>query len=184
MWLLLVVVGLVAGLGHAQVISLEKCPEFIPKVDFQVERYLGKWFEIARFPNTYEIGQRCNYAEYSDNGDGTVKVHNGGLNADGVFTEIFGYVEQTDVPGALLLHLDGVPFVGQYNVLETDYTNYATVYTCTDIFGISHVEQAWILARTPSPTPQALQNAFAAFAKWGINTEPFLYTAQEDCANL
>lgn len=40
-------------------------------------------------------------------GDGTVGVHNAGLDVNGTYTEIFGYVEPTDVPGALLLHLDG-----------------------------------------------------------------------------
>ncbi|XP_071522366.1 apolipoprotein D-like [Panulirus ornatus] len=177
MWLLLLLVGL----GHAQVISIGKCPEFIPKVDFQVERYLGKWYEIGRYPTVDEYGQSCNFAEYSDKGDGTVKVHNGGLNADGVFTEIFGYVEQTDVPGALLLHLDGVPFVGNYNVLETDYTTYASVFSCVDILGVTHAEEAWILGRGRSLSQQEMDTALAAFAKWGINTKPFLSTPQDGC---
>ena len=36
---------------------------------------------------------------------------------------------------------------GDYRVLDTDYKNYAVVYSCTDIFGVAKVEMAWILSR-------------------------------------
>lgn len=176
----LVVMCVMVALSQAQVLPGE-CPEFVPKEDFDVEQYLGKWYEIMRVETRYELNQVCNYAEYTDRGDGTVGVHNAGLEADGTMTEIFGYVEPSDVSGALLLHLDGVPFVGDYNVLETDYVTYTSVFSCGPVPLLGHVEQAWILARKPSLTEDELNTALSAFAKWGINTEKYHVTDQEGC---
>ncbi|KAK7070464.1 hypothetical protein SK128_004980 [Halocaridina rubra] len=170
------------SLSQAQEIEPEGCPEFTPKTDFEIPPYLGKWIEIARFVTPEQAGQTCNYAEYSDNGDGTVGVHNAGLEADGSFTEIFGYVEPTEVPGALILHLDGVPVSGSYNVLATDYETYTSVYSCVGILGIGHVEQAWILARNSTLAQEDLDTALAGFSKWGIDTTKFTYTSQDACS--
>ncbi|KAK8396796.1 hypothetical protein O3P69_005035 [Scylla paramamosain] len=165
--LLLCVAGF--GLCLGQVLKPGKCPEFTSKTDFEVQ------------PD--EEGQTCNYAEYSDNGDGTVGVHNAGLDADGTFTEIFGYVELTDVPGSLALHLDGVPFVGKYDVLETDYETYTSVYSCVDFLGLGYMDQAWVLGRHVL-SEEELSLALSAFTRWGIDTSSFEYTPQTDCSGL
>ncbi|XP_050732469.1 apolipoprotein D-like [Eriocheir sinensis] len=179
--LLLCVAGF--GLCLGQVLKPGACPEFIPKTDFEVPPYLGKWLEIARFATKDQEGQTCNYAEYSDNGDGTVGVHNAGLEENGTYTEIFGYVETTDVPGALALHLDGVPVVGSYNVLETDYVAYTSVYSCITVIGGFHADQAWVLARHLL-TDQELEVALSAFSRWGIEVDRFIFTPQNDCSGL
>jgi len=170
------------GLSSSQEISPGSCPEFTTKTDFEVEPYLGKWIEIQRFATEDQKGQTCNYADYSDNGDVTVGVHNAGLKPDGTFTEIFGYVEPSDVPGALLLHLDGVPVVGDYNVLDTDYDTYTSVYSCVSLFGLGHVEQAWILARNSTLSTEQLEVAHGAYTKFGVSIESFISTPQDSCA--
>ncbi|XP_066987843.1 apolipoprotein D-like [Macrobrachium rosenbergii] len=177
----LLIFSLIVGVTWAQGIVPGPCPDFIPMTDFTVKPYLGKWFEIARVPMVFEYGQTCNYAEYTDRGDGTVGVHNAGLDADGTFTEIFGFVETTEVPGALALHLDGVPFTGSYNVLDTDYENYTTVYSCQNFLGLGHMDQAWILGRRNTLTLEEMETAMRAFEKWGIDTQRFVKTIQEPC---
>ncbi|XP_050732470.1 apolipoprotein D-like [Eriocheir sinensis] len=171
------------GLCLSQELKPGACPEFTPKTDFEVTPYVGRWEEIARFPTKYEEGQLCNYAEYGDNGDGTVSVHNAGLEANGTFTEIFGYAELTDVPGSLALYLDGVPFAGSYNVLGTDYVTYTSVYSCLDVLGGRHIDQAWVLARHLL-TDQELEVAFSNFIRWGIDISSFELTNQLNCINL
>jgi len=170
----------VLALVHGQVITPGKCPEFVTKDPFEIPPYLGTWYEIQKFANVDQLGSTCNYAEYSDNGDGTVGVHNAGLDADGNVSEIFGYVEESDIPGRLLLHLDGVPVVGDYNVLDTDYVTWTAVYSCGNILGAS-VEQAWILARDNILTPEQLNEAFAAYTKWGIDISHMSVSPQENC---
>ncbi|KAK4300684.1 hypothetical protein Pmani_027137 [Petrolisthes manimaculis] len=181
--LLVSLLCLVLGVCVAQDLVPGRCPEFVPMVDFEIPPYLGKWYEIARFTTEDQMGQTCNYAEYSDNGDGTVGVHNAGLEADGNFTEIFGYVEPTEVSGALILHLDGVPVAGDYNVLATDYTTYTSVFSCVNVLGF-HVEQAWVLAREPSISQEMLDTAYSAYTQWGVNVDNFQRTPQDNCVYL
>ena len=51
-----------------------------PVKNFQAEKYLGKWYEIARFDNVFEKGMTSVYAEYSLNPNGSIKVVNSGIN--------------------------------------------------------------------------------------------------------
>ncbi|XP_064104633.1 apolipoprotein D-like [Macrobrachium nipponense] len=169
------------GTVPPQAIVPGHCPSFNPMTDFTVEYYLGKWYEIARFPMPYETGQTCNYAEYSDRGDGTAGVHNAGLDANGNLVEIFGFVEPTSQQGTLALHLEGVPFVGTYNVLDTDYDSYAAVYSCQEFLGVGHIDQAWILGREKTLTLEEMVVALNAFDTWGIDTKKFIKTMQEPC---
>ena len=56
-----------------------KPANIIPVKNFQADKYLGKWYEIARFDNSFEKGMTNVYAEYSLNSDGTIKVVNSGI---------------------------------------------------------------------------------------------------------
>ncbi|CAL4144119.1 unnamed protein product, partial [Meganyctiphanes norvegica] len=178
--LLYVVSAALACVTHVQVIKPGKCPEFVTKDPFDIPPYLGMWYEITKFANIDQLGTTCNYAVYSDNGDGTVGVHNAGLDAEGNVSEIYGYVEESDIPGRLLLHLNGVPVVGDYNVLDTDYETWTAVYSCGNLLGVS-VEQAWILARNSTLTEEQRADVLAAYTKWGIDITHFTDTPQDDC---
>ncbi|XP_068208875.1 apolipoprotein D-like [Palaemon carinicauda] len=179
--MIFLILSFFVGASLGQDILPGSCPEFITKTDFTTEPYLGKWFEIARIPQQFQQGQVCNYAEYTDRGDGSVGVHNAGLEEDGSFTEIFGYAKPTEVPGSLALYLDGVPFAGRYEVLETDYETYASVYSCLEILGIGHINQGWILGRNSALSPEELQTAKGQFDKWGIDSNALAMTQQEPC---
>lgn len=74
-----------------------------------------------------------------------------------------------------------VPVVGDYNVLDTDYEGYASVYSCQALLGLGHVEQAWILARTPALEQNKIDAAAAAFTNFGIDVNQFMATPQENC---
>lgn len=76
-----------------------------------------------------------------------------------------------------------VPFTGVYDVLETDYETYSSVYSCVNLIGDRRMEQAWVLARR-SLTNQELELALSVFIHWGIDVETFVYTPQDDCSEL
>lgn len=73
--------------------------------------------------------------------------------------------------------------MGSYNVLETDYVTYASVYSCLDVLGDRRADQAWVLARRLLTTEE-LDIALENFIKWGIDISSFEFTNQEDCADL
>jgi apolipoprotein D and lipocalin family protein len=62
-------------------ISCSSIPENAkPVQNFESTKYLGKWFEIARFDFRFERNMSHTTAEYSLNSDGTIKVVNSGYN--------------------------------------------------------------------------------------------------------
>ena len=71
----------VAGLTFLMFTSCAKMPKGAePVKNFQKEKYLGKWYEIARLDFKYERDLNNTTATYSLNDDGTIKVDNQGYN--------------------------------------------------------------------------------------------------------
>lgn len=66
---------IVTSLFHGHSVKTPAMP------DFNLERYLGEWHEIARLENWFESGLRKVYARYDHGEDGTVSVTNGGYDA-------------------------------------------------------------------------------------------------------
>uniref|UniRef100_A0A8C6LE73 Apolipoprotein D n=1 Tax=Nothobranchius furzeri TaxID=105023 RepID=A0A8C6LE73_NOTFU len=143
------VILLFALAADAQVIMPGRCPNAAVQEKFDAARYLGKWFEIQRLPNSFQLGHCCT-ATYSLESAGVVGVLNRELLANGTISEINGIAK----PIFLFSHTDAPP--SPYWVLSTDYDSYALVYSCTDL-GVIHVDFTWILSRTPTLPEETLQ---------------------------
>jgi apolipoprotein D and lipocalin family protein len=114
--------------------------------DFELDRYLGTWYEIARLDHRFERGLSHVTATYSLRDDGGVTVVNRGFEAaKGAWDEATGkayFVGETDV-GRLKVSFFG-PFYGAYNIIELDKNNYEyAMVTGPD------TDYLWILARSP-----------------------------------
>ncbi len=75
----------VVGVSSA-VFSWGRCPDVQVKSDFVVDRYLGTWYQIARYPVGYESDEaRCTTAVYSYSQDvpGAIDVCNSNIQPDG-----------------------------------------------------------------------------------------------------
>ncbi|MBR2514739.1 MAG: lipocalin family protein [Halomonas sp.] len=116
-----------------------------PVTDFELNRYLGKWYEIARLDHSFERGLDCVTADYSLRSDGGVRVINRGYNLDEQeWNEAEGrayFIDEESV-GRLKVSFFG-PFYGGYNVLELDDD-----YQWALVSGPNR-RYLWILARTP-----------------------------------
>ena len=114
--------------------------------DFELDRYLGSWYEIARLDHRFERGMSNVTANYSMRDDGGVKVTNRGYEvAKGEWNDATGkayFVGDTDV-GQLKVSFFG-PFYGGYNIIELDENNYQ--YALVAGPDRSYL---WILARSP-----------------------------------
>ena len=64
-----------------------------------LKRYLGKWFEIARYPKWFQSGCDSATAEYTPKKDGTIKVVNTCLRGDGSSRSIEGVASPVDAKG-------------------------------------------------------------------------------------
>lgn len=105
-----------------------------------VRKYLGQWFEIARFDHSFERGVYFPKAEYSMNADGTIKVTNSGIKNGKTHISI-GKAKLTDTVGLFRVSFFG-PFYSDYRVmmLSDDY-QYALV-------GSKSKKYLWILSRS------------------------------------
>ena len=112
-------------------------------------RYLGKWYEIARFDHSFERDMHYAKATYTLNDDGTIKVVNAGIRK-GKFKQSVGKAKLTARPGLLRVSFFG-PFYSDYRVLMVaDDYSYALV-------GSGSRDYLWILSRTPS-LPDSILN--------------------------
>jgi len=123
----------------------------VAAVDLQ--RYLGRWYEIARFPNTFQDGRgrRCvqTTATYGLRPDGQISVENRCLDAADGNREISASGRAYVVEGSNNARLRVTffwPFYGDYWVigLDPDY-RWAVV-------GAPGRDYLWILSRTPTMT--------------------------------
>ena len=117
-----------------------------PVENFQLERYLGKWYEIARLDHSFERGLTRVTAEYSLWDDGGVRVMNRGYSAiENRWKEAEGkaYFVRGSDQGYLKVSFFG-PFYGAYIVFELDHKNYQYSLVCGP-----DKSYLWILARAP-----------------------------------
>jgi len=144
--------------------------------DFEINRYLGTWYEIARLDHRFERGLNNISATYTLRDDGGVNVLNKGWNqADNEWEQAEGkayFVEKPD-KGRLKVSFFG-PFYGGYNIIELDKKDYAySMVTGPD------KSYLWILARTRQ-LPQATLDALIEKAKQlGFATDKLIFVNQD-----
>lgn len=134
-----------------------------------LNRYLGKWYEIYRVPNRFEDADcRTVTAEYSLRSDGHVKVLNTCLKADkqNEATGIAKVIEGTN--NAKLKVSFFRPFYGDYWILDLA-TDYSWV-----LIGEPSGKYFWILARDKTLNPILESELLAKAEKLGYNRKDFL----------
>jgi len=148
-------------------------PENVKPVDhFSLERYLGKWYEIARLDQPFERGLNRVTADYSLRGDGGIRVLNRGYSArENAWKEAEGkayFVNESD-RGYLKVSFFG-PFYGSYVVFELDHENYQYSLVCGP-----DKSYLWILARTPEIKKDIKDKLVAKAAALGFDTGKLIF---------
>ncbi|MFT6404428.1 MAG: apolipoprotein D and lipocalin family protein [Marinomonas primoryensis] len=148
-----------------------------PVTQFQLERYLGTWYEIARQDHAFEEGLSNVTATYSMRDDGGVAVSNRGYSADDKeWREATGrayFVNSSDV-GHLKVSFFG-PFYGAYVIFELDKKDYQYAMVSgpnRDFF--------WLLSRTPTMPKDVKQRLFAKAEKLGFQMEKLVNVVQTE----
>ncbi|MDX1594883.1 MAG: lipocalin family protein [Gammaproteobacteria bacterium] len=140
-------------------------PEGVEPVrGFEVERYLGRWYEIARLDHRFERGLSRVTAEYSRRDDGGLRVVNRGYDAEsGTWQEAVGkaYLLGPDDIGSLKVSFFG-PFYGGYHVIALD-----TDYRWAMVSGWTH-DYLWLLSREPRLDPDVRRRLVARAREAGF----------------
>ncbi|HOX99826.1 MAG TPA: lipocalin family protein [Smithellaceae bacterium] len=151
-------------------------PGVTPVDGFQLERYLGKWYEIARLDHSFERGLSSVSAEYSLRPDGGVRVVNRGYVAgEGRWKEAKGravFVNRPD-QGFLKVSFFG-PFYGSYVIMELDRKNYGWALVCGP-----NRSYLWILARSTTLEEETKNRLIAKAAALGFETDKLIYVRHD-----
>jgi apolipoprotein D and lipocalin family protein len=145
-----------------------------PVSGFELERYLGRWYEIARLDHRFERGLSHVTADYRRLPDGRIEVINRGYDAArGEWRQARGVARFQGSPGVGSLEVSFFgPFYGAYNVLvlAPDY-RYALVAG-------PNLDYLWILAREPQLDRATLDGLLARAKAWGFATEALIHVDQ------
>ena len=163
-------------------ISWGSCPAFSYELkSFNTEDYLGKWYEIARHNSTPFQKGDCTTATYTLNQDKNINVKNEEL-IDGKPSSAQGVGTKTSDPFRLQISFGNgfmaKLFKGDYRVVDTDYTSYSLVYSCSDFFFVKF-QFVWIISREPVMNQETLTKLLNEMqTKFGITKEELRFTNQ------
>lgn len=144
--------------------------------NFDLSKYLGKWYEIARYDTWFEKDMDRTQAFYSLNEDGTVRVENSGydFNKNKWKTSVGkakfrGYKDVGDLKVSFF-----GPFYSDYTILalDSEYKYSLVVGNTTDYL--------WILSRTKT-IPEDVKNQFLSMAReFGFDTAKLVWVNQNN----
>ena len=176
----LIKISIPLSLGILGLMILNACSAGIPEganaiQNFQSEKYLGKWYEIARFDFKFERNLNQVTATYSKNPDGTIKVDNKGYDyVKKEWKQSIGEARFVNSENEARLKVSFFkPFWAGYNViaLEDDYKHALVVG--------NNLKYLWILSREKK-IPENVKNKFLDKAKEiGYNTSQLIWVEQK-----
>lgn len=140
-----------------------------------IEKYLGDWYEIARFDHSFERGLVGVKASYSLREDGKIKVVNSGYKEtlDGEKSESIGKakIPNPNIPSKLKVSFFWF-FYGDYFVLELDKDyNWAVIGSSSDKY-------LWILSRTPQMNDGLYQQILKGLTQRGYDVNQLIKVKQ------
>lgn len=143
-----------------------------PVKGFELDRYLGKWYEIARLDHSFERGLQRVTAEYSLRDDGGVKVINKGFSVEeNEWKKAQGkayFVRDTN-EGYLKVSFFG-PFYGSYVVFELDKEDYQYAFVSGNT-----TSYLWLLARTPTVSKELIDRFIQRASELGFDTDNLIF---------
>ncbi|XP_077300023.1 apolipoprotein D-like [Arctopsyche grandis] len=147
------------AVANAQIIMSGTCQNVSLQKDFDVPRYTGKWNELYRYEQIFQVDGDCVTANYTLLSNGTVTVLNQMVVGPTRF-QISGSVAvapDANGEGKLIVSFPTTDnSYSDYWVLSTDYDNYSLVYSCKDLANNNKRVSSWILSRTPMLSPQTV----------------------------
>jgi apolipoprotein D and lipocalin family protein len=152
-------------------------------VSLDVNRYIGRWYEIAKFPNRFQ--KQCasdTTADYGLREDGRIRVVNRCRKADGSEDAVEGVARQVGGPTSPKLEVRFAPaFLSFLDIVWGDYW----VIDLDEYYMLSAVSEPsrkylWILSRTRQVDPLAYQALLMRLEAQGLDTSKLVPTPQHE----
>ena len=150
-------------------------PGIAPVTPFDLARYEGRWYEVARLDHSFERGMMDVSATYQRQSDGSVRVVNRGFDvAKNQWRQAVGKALFTGDANTASLKVSFFgPFYGGYHVaaLDADYQWALVVGPDRSYF--------WVLSRTRQLAPALHEQIIARAKALGIDTQALIWVTHE-----
>lgn len=168
-------------LGAAPLLALPGCtstsppPGITPVSPFDIARYEGRWYELARLDHRFERGLTDVSATYQRQADGSVRVVNRGFDvAKGEWRESVGKAVFIGDPNTASLKVSFFgPFYGGYHVAALDAEYRWAVVVGPDL------SYGWILSRSKAVAPTERDALIARARALGIDTQALIWVSHQ-----
>ena len=170
-------ISLLLCMSFLLITSCETLPEkAVPVTPFNKERYLGKWYEIARLDFKYEKDLNNTTAEYSLQDDGSIKVDNKGYNTvKKEWQQAIGKAKFVGNENIARLKVSFFgPFYSGYNVIALD-----PEYRYALVAG-KNLKYLWILSRDITIPNDVKKNYLAIAEGIGYRTADLIWVAHDN----
>ena len=166
-------------LSFLMIFALSGClgmPDGLRPVDnFELNRYLGTWYEIARLDHSFERGLSHVTAHYELQDDGSVSVTNRGFSiTQNEWREAKGKAKFVNDPDEAYLKVSFFgPFYGSYVVFELDQENYQYAFVSGP-----NTSYLWLLSRTPTISQSIKDKFLNRASELGFETDKLIFVEQ------
>lgn len=148
-------------------------PQGVKPVDnFELNKYLGTWYEVARLDHSFERGLEQVSAQYVLQDDGSVAVINRGFSlTKQQWQEANGrayFVESSDI-GYLKVSFFG-PFYGSYVIFGLDKSDYQYAFVSGP-----DLDYLWLLSRTKTVSPEVFTQFIEQARSFGFDTDKLIF---------
>ncbi len=169
--------GLIIGYISCQTPKNNNAMDKSTVKELDIKKYMGKWYEIARLPNSFEKGLVGVTATYSIRKDGKISVLNQGYKNDlnGKLKTAKGKAKVPDIndPGKLKVSFF-LFFYADYYIMELDTVSYQWV-----LVGSTSDRYLWILSRTPQLDKEVYAMLVKKAKKRGYDTDRLIKVKQQ-----
>jgi apolipoprotein D and lipocalin family protein len=175
--------ALLIGLGSSQATAQQSDQAVQTIASLDVPRYLGTWYEIAKFPNWFQ--KKCvsnTKAVYTAKPDGNLRVLNSCKTAGGETSEAEGLARQIGAKDSPKLEvrfapewLSFLPLVwGDYWVIDLD-----SIYQVAAVSDPRR-EYLWVLSRTPQLDPKVYADLLQRLKQQQFDIQKLELTSQKN----
>jgi apolipoprotein D and lipocalin family protein len=152
----------------------ENSTKDIPTIcNVDLKRYLGTWYEIARFPHSFEKDLENVTATYNLKGDGKIEVINAGFkNGKKSVAKGTAWIPDESCSGRLLVSFFK-PIRSEYKIIKLDEKDYSFAVVTS-----SKKSCLWILSREPKISQQLFDDLISFVSSKGFDTSKIVRVSQ------
>ncbi|XP_072943826.1 apolipoprotein D [Epargyreus clarus] len=171
--------------------GLGSCPIYPQLLNFDIRKMAGTWYEVERSFYLMEVASSCTELEVALNERDflliTVKTVNRWTGSPSTThglgipsyngSSAFRYKQNNRMPyiiGRLL------PGAGHYNILLTDYDQFAIIWSCTNL-SIAHSDRMWVLGRARELEAAARAHIYGALQRLRLDPDRLVLAKQDNC---